>query len=244
MKRNTMTTVASGDGTRVATEISGSGPPIILVSQALSDHTHGRRLAAALAPSFTVYNYDRRGRGDTRLAGAWSLEGEIDDIAALASHAGGRANLFGSSSGAALALRTADRLGDMVNRLVLFEPPFIVDDSRPPLGSAFRREIEERLACADNAGAVRTFFRGLGMPALMVAAMRLFPGWSAMVRLAPTLPTDLAVLEETQRGQPLPPELGAGVTAPTLVVTGAKSEPFFASGAHALANQIDGPPTR
>jgi pimeloyl-ACP methyl ester carboxylesterase len=238
---NTQTTVIeSSDGTRVATEITGSGPPFVVVAAALSDRSAARRLASQLADTFTVYTYDRRGRGDTELLGRWSLEGEVDDIAALVRHAGGSALLFGSSSGAALALRAAAKLGPCVRQLILFEPPFIVDASRPPLGPEFEEAIAQLLERRDHPGAVRTFLRGLGMPPALVAVMRFLPGWRQMVAMAPTISHDLSVLSGTQLGRPLPPGLAEGVSSPTVIVTGGKSDAFFASAAEAVAAAIPG----
>lgn len=232
------TLIESSDGTLVATEITGSGPALVVVAAALSDRSAARRLAAQLGSTFTVYTYDRRGRGATESVGEWSVSGEVADIAALVSHAGGAAALFGSSSGAALSLRAAGALGTSVRQLVLFEPPFIVDASRPPLGPEFERDIADLLDSRDHAGAVRTFMRGLGVPPAMVAVMRILPGWRQMVAMAPTIRHDLAILSGTQLGQPLPAGLADGVTAPTVILTGGKSDSFFASAAEAVVAAI------
>src|SRR5687768_15982802 len=100
-------TVTSRDGTEIAFERSGAGPAVILVASALSDRADTRKLAGLLAPHFTVINYDRRGRGASGDAAGYAVEREIEDIAALIDYAGGSASLFGSSSGAVLALRAA-----------------------------------------------------------------------------------------------------------------------------------------
>jgi pimeloyl-ACP methyl ester carboxylesterase len=230
--------VESADGTRIATDITGSGPALVVVADALSDRRAARRLAAQLGSTCTVYTYDRRGRGATESAAEWSVGGEVADIAALVDHAGGTAAVFGSSSGAALALRAAGTLGTSVRQLLLFEPPFIVDASRPPLGPQFEQDIAGLLERQDHAGAVRRFMRGLGVPAAMVALMPILPGWRQMVAMAPTISHDLAVLSGTQLGQPLPAGLADGVAAPTVVLTGAKSDSFFASAAEAVAAAI------
>lgn len=232
--------IESADGTRVATEITGSGPPLVVVAPALAAGRAARRLAARLADTFTVYTYDRRGRGHTELLGPWSVDGEVDDIAALVSHAGEPAVLFGSSSGAALALLAAARLGPAARHLVLFEPPFIVDASRPPLGPAFQQAIADLVARGDHAGAVRAFLRGLGVPRGMLALMPILPGWGRMVAMAPTISHDLAVLDGTQLGRPLPSGFAEGVSSPTVVLTGAKSDAFFASAAEAVVAAVPG----
>src|SRR5262249_699655 len=104
-----MTEVTSKDGTAIAFDRSGAGPAIILVGGALSDRSAGAPLAALLAPRFTVFAYDRRGRGDSGDTAPYAVEREVEDLAALIDEAGGSAFLLGHSSGAALALEAAAR---------------------------------------------------------------------------------------------------------------------------------------
>lgn len=129
-------TIRSADGTTIAFDRLGAGPPVVIVSSALADRSDAKRLARHLSERFTVVNYDRRGRGRSTDTPQYDVDREVDDIAALVDAVGGRASLFGSSSGAVLALDAAARLGPKVDRLVLFEPPFIVDGSRAPLDQA------------------------------------------------------------------------------------------------------------
>jgi pimeloyl-ACP methyl ester carboxylesterase len=134
--------VTSRDGTTIAFERAGTGPPLILVAAALSDRRDTRKLATLLAPSFTVINYDRRGRGASGDTPPYDVGRECEDIEALVKEAGGSAFLFGSSSGAVLALEAAAR-GVGVEKMVLFEPPFVVDerdgDHRPGSPTTSRR---------------------------------------------------------------------------------------------------------
>ena len=134
-----MATVQSRDGTAVAFERSGEGPPIILIDGALCSRASGpsRPLAAELSRRFTVYTYDRRGRGDSSDTAPYAVPREVEDIEALIEEAGGSVHLCGISSGAALALDAAQR-GLGVRSLALYEPPFIVDDSRPPVPARLR----------------------------------------------------------------------------------------------------------
>jgi pimeloyl-ACP methyl ester carboxylesterase len=152
---------------------------------------------------------------------------------------GGRATLAGSSSGAVLALRAAARLPDAVNAVVAFEPPLIVDDSRPPVPADAAERVKELLD-DDRAGAAVRYFFGeiMGIPRIGVAAMRLLPGWSKSVAMAPTLLNDLAVLDGLQAGRPVNDEDWRSITVPVLLLTGAKSEPFFERGASQLAAAI------
>ncbi|MEU6037018.1 alpha/beta hydrolase [Actinomadura sp. NPDC047616] len=229
-------TVISRDGTAIAFERSGTGPAIILVASALADRSDTAKLARLLAPHFTVINYDRRGRGASGDAADYAVEREIEDIAALIDHAGGSASLFGSSSGAVLALRAA-AAGVNVERLALYEPPFVVghDGFGPP--ADFARNVTSLLARGRRGEAVKYFMtEAQGMPAFMVTMMRLVPGpWSKLKAMAHTLPYDIAVMGDTQRGEPLDAEPWSRVTAPTLVLTGGKSPAGFHDAARALA---------
>ena len=128
-----MATVTSADGTTIAYEQAGSGPPIILVASALSDRSDAARLAKLLAARFSVLNYDRRGRGASGDVQPYAVEREVEDLAALIEAGGGAASLFDSSSGAVLAME-AEARGLNVTRLALFEPPLVVDaeSRRPP----------------------------------------------------------------------------------------------------------------
>ena len=228
-------TVVSKDGTPIAYEQSGSGPVIVLVSGAMTDRDGTRPLARLLAPSLTVINYDRRGRGRSGNTLPYAPEREVEDIEALAGT--GTVELFGSSSGAALALDAAARLGPRVRRVVVFEPPFIVDDSFPPIAESLADEVGSRAAAGDGDGAAGLFFgKGMGIPAPGIWFMRyLLPAWSGMTKIAGTAAYDLRILHGTQAGKPLPAARWAGVKALVVVAAGGKSEPFFHSGGRAAA---------
>src|SRR5947199_7629740 len=124
-----MRKVRSKDGTAIAFDQSGDGPAIILVGGAMSTQSASMPLAALLAPHFTVFAYDRRGRGDSGDTAPYAVEREVEDLQALIGEAGGSAYVFGHSSGAALALEAAAR-GSSITKLALYEAPYIVDDSR------------------------------------------------------------------------------------------------------------------
>ena len=229
----------SRDGTTIAYERSGSGLPVVLIASALADHRDARRLARHLSGHFTVFNYDRRGRGASGDGSRADVAREVEDVAALVEVTGGRASLFGSSSGAILALEAASVLGENANRLALFEPPFIVDDSRPPVTPDDIGRLERQLASGRRGEAVKDFMaRQLGMPAAMVAAMRVLPTWTKLKKLAPTLVYDLRVIQETQSGPSSPRDRWAAVRMPTLVLTGEKSDAFLQSGGRALAQLL------
>ncbi len=234
-------TILSADGTGIAMFRAGTGPAVILIDPALSTHRGSAKLSRALADRFTVVSYDRRGRdasGDAHPLSADPAR-EVEDIAALIDAVGGRAILFGTSSGAALALEAAARLGDRVSGLVAYEPPFICDGSREPVAADLPVRIAASVAAGDRSSAVSAFFvEAIGMPRPAVAVMRMLPLWRAAKALAHTLRYDFAVLDGTQQGTPLPVERWAGLTAPTIVMVGSKSEPFFHRTAEVLASAL------
>ncbi|MFF4173582.1 alpha/beta fold hydrolase [Streptomyces sp. NPDC001744] len=231
--------VASADGTEIAFEQSGRGPAVVLVPSALADRSDTTKLAALLAQHFTVINYDRRGRGASGDADAYAPDREIEDIAALVEHVGGSASLFGSSSGAVLALRAA-AAGVNVDRLALYEPPFVVaeGDDGPPKDLA--QQITALLAEGRNSDAVKYFMtRVQGMPGIAVFFMKLMPKmWANLTKLASTLPYDIAVMGDTQQGKPLDAEEWKGVAVPTRVLTGGKSPAAFQRAALAVTEVL------
>src|SRR5690349_3010578 len=148
-----MPTVTSADGTTIAYETTGSGPALVLVDGAMCYRASGpaRPLAAALADTFTVHLYDRRGRGESGNTLPWSEDREIEDLAAVLEAAGGEAALVGESSGAVLAADAAAKLPG-VTHLALYEPPFIVDDTRAPREATFTADTEALIARDDRSG--------------------------------------------------------------------------------------------
>src|SRR4029450_3107468 len=97
--------VASKDGTPIAGDQLGSGPPVILVCGGSVDRMTNAELATLLASEFTVLNYDRRGRGDSGDTPPYAIEREFEDLDAAIVATGGSAAVYGSSSGAVLALK-------------------------------------------------------------------------------------------------------------------------------------------
>lgn len=220
-----MKTAISKDGTTIAYDELGMGPPLILVGGALNTRSFGPNgsLAPLLAERFTVINYDRRGRGASGETRPWAVEREVEDIDALIEVAGGSAYLYGISSGAALALEAASR-SLAVEKLALYEAPFIVDDSRAPLADDYLVRLQELVASDRPADAIKLFMReGVGLPAVVVALMRFMPAWSKLKAVAPTLPYDAAIVYDYQKGRPLPPDQWSSATMPTLVSAGGKS---------------------
>jgi pimeloyl-ACP methyl ester carboxylesterase len=230
-----MDTVLSPDGTRIAFTRRGRGPVIILVDGALCHRGLGpsEELARLLANQFTVYTYDRRGRGESTDTRPYDVEREIEDLEALVAEAGGSVALYGMSSGAALALEAARRL-PATTGLVLFEPPFVINDIRPRPADLWPG-IDAAVAAGDRTRATRLFLRGVGVPALVVAIMRWLPLWRRLTASANTLSYDGAIVKDYQRGDPLPRNRWASVHAPTLVLAGSKSPSWMHNSAQSLA---------
>ena len=232
-----METIASRDGTTIAFDRLGQGPALILVDGALQYRAadpRTARLAELLSAHFTVFHHDRRGRGDSGDAGQYAVEHEIEDLDALIAASGGTAYVFGHSSGAALALEAAGR-GCAISRLALYEPPCIVDGSRPPVPEDCGPALEALVAAGRRGDAVAQFLTvGVAVPAGVVAGMRGQPFWPAFEAIAHTLARDIAVMGETLRGTPAPLARWAGVTVPTLVIDGGQT-PWMSRGAEALA---------
>jgi pimeloyl-ACP methyl ester carboxylesterase len=127
-----MNTVVSHDGTTIAFDRAGDGPAVIFLGAGPTDRNANAQLAGLLAPQFTVLNYDRRGRGDSGDTAPYAVDREYEDLEAVIDEAGGSAYVFGTSGGGILALEAAAR-GLAITKLAVWEPPYIVDDSRPPV---------------------------------------------------------------------------------------------------------------
>lgn len=236
-----MQRVRSKDGTLIAFDRLGQGPPLVLVDGALCYRTFGPmpKLAPLLAKDFTVFMYDRRGRGDSGDTAPYAVEREIEDIAALIQEAGGSAFVYGVSSGAALALEAASR-GLGIRKLALYEAPFIVDDSRPPLPADYLPRLVDLIAQNRRGDAVKQFMKVVGAPAVLIAVMRLTPAWSKLKAVAHTLAYDTRIVQDHQQGKPLPAARWSSVAVPTLVAVGGKSPAWMQHAMDALATVVPG----
>jgi pimeloyl-ACP methyl ester carboxylesterase len=233
-----MDRVQSRDGTLIAYERTGKGPALILVTGALADRADARPVAAALAAHFTAVVYDRRGRGDSGDTPPFAMEREIEDIDALIHAAGGQAFLFGHSSGAALAVEAAVR-GLAISKLALYEPPYIVNDNRPPLPSDFVSTLESMVAAGPPGAAVEYFWRvGMLMPPQLIAQMKTMPMWPGILKVERTLPYDGLAMGGHMSGRPLPAEWASKVTMPTLVIDGGESPASLRDAVAAVAELL------
>jgi pimeloyl-ACP methyl ester carboxylesterase len=211
-----MRRVISKDGTSIAYEAMGTGPALVLVGGGLDDGSENAPLAEALARSFTVYNYARRGRGDSGDTPPYSLEREIEDIEALLVQAGGTAHLYGVSTGGALVLEAA-AASVPADRLAVYEVPYSTADEWPLRWHEYVERLGAALADGQRSEALELFMRLTGSSEAEIAGARSSPFWPGMERLAHTLAYDAACLGD---GRP-PRDRLAGITRPTLVATGA-----------------------
>jgi pimeloyl-ACP methyl ester carboxylesterase len=230
-------TVTSADGTPIAYTAKGSGAPLVIVSGALAfratDGTDAA-VAQALADRYTTYTFDRRGRGESGDAETYSVQREIDDIAALIANADGEAVVLGYSGGAVLALEAA-LAGLPISGLALWEAPLIVSDARPP---ANWEPVLRALADGRRGDAVALHLVETGMPEELVAPMRSEPFWAGMEQLAPTLAYDIAIVGPVETGDPTVLDRYAAITVPTLVMHGGASPTWLADAATALAGVL------
>ena len=228
-----MRKVISKDGTAIAFDRSGEGPAVILVCGASTTRSANAPLAVLLAQHFTVFNYDRRGRGDSDDTVPYAVEREVEDLDALIIEAGGSASVFGTSSGAILALDAAAH-GLAITKLALWEPPFSVDDDGPRRHKEYATRLTELLAAGRRGDAVELFMKSVGLPPEFVAQARNAPWWSATEDLAHTLAYDAAVMGDSS----VPTERVASVTVPTLVMDGGATPAWARNAAQALADAL------
>ncbi len=229
-----MKEVISRDGTTITYEEAGQGPAVILVCGGSVDRSSNAGLAALLSQHFTVYNYDRRGRGESGDNAAYAVQREVEDIEAVMNATDGPVFLYGSSSGAALALE-AVASGLAFTKLALWEPPYIIDDSRPrpPADTA---TIYSQLVAEGRRGEAVEYFmtKVVGLPPDFAAFARSQPWWPSQEALAHTLAYDATIMGDYS----LPTERAASVTVPTLVMAGGASWDWMKNSAQALADLI------
>jgi len=230
--------VTSKDGTGIAYDKVGKGPALVVVNGALANRAGGAELAQLLAPSFTVYSYDRRGRGGSGDGKPYAVQREIEDLEAIIDAAGGSAYVYGKSSGAALALQATSLLGAKVKKLALYEAPYNEAEGAAQEWKTFRASLDGTLAAGRRAQAVTQFMKFVGAPDEAIAKMKASPAWPEMEAMAPTLAYDNAVLGADRS---VPVAAAARVKTPTLVMDGSASQqamPYMRATADKIASAI------
>jgi pimeloyl-ACP methyl ester carboxylesterase len=233
-----MDTVRSKDGTTIAFEKQGEGPALILVDGAMTTSSSSSKpeLANLLALHFTVYRYDRRGRGDSGDTRPYAEQREIEDIDALIDAAGGSAFLYGHSSGGCLALDATVGLGDKVKKLAMYEAPYNDDPEAQKVWREYIKNLTEALGSDRRGDAVALFMALVGMPAAQIEGMRHAPFWAGMEAMAPTLAYDHTAI--MGKDATIPSEQVARVRVPTLVMSGGNGAPFMLKTAETLSKTI------
>ena len=227
----------SADGTVICFDRYGTGPAVVLVHGALTDRAFPTLAVVAerLAPWFSVFNYDRRGRGESGDTAPYAAGREIDDLRAVIDAAGGGAMVFGGSSGAGLALMAATAV-PAVSKVAVWEPPYHVDTSAPVLSEDFADRLGALVGAGRRGDAVEMFMvEAAAMPAEAVTAMRAGPAWPQAEAIAHTLAYEAAVMGP---GNALPAATLARLTQPTLVLTGELSPAWLTSAGRAVAAAI------
>jgi pimeloyl-ACP methyl ester carboxylesterase len=224
--------VTSTDGTQIAFDRIGQGPPVVVVSGIFCDRQSTQSLADQLAGQCSVINYDRRGRGESGDTAPYAVEREVEDLHALITEAGGAASVYGHSSGAGLAVNAAAG-GLPITRLVLHEPPYGPDDEDSKRNA---RELAENIRAAvagdRRADAIKLFMADSGLPPELVDGMASDP---KILALAPTMPYDHEVMGDFSRGGTIPEDLVRAIGVPTLVIAGGSSPDFFQDAAARIA---------
>jgi pimeloyl-ACP methyl ester carboxylesterase len=231
-------TTTSRDGTTIAYTKRGSGPPLIIVDGAFCYRENGpaTELASLLAQHFTVFTYDRRGRGQSGDTAPYTIEREIDDLRALAREAGGTPFVLGISSGAALTLQ-AVASGVELKNIALYEPPYLADDNGPRSFENAKYRLQSLVSAGDRAGAVRFFMTDVyGAPRAFAFAMPfLMPNaWKRNKLVVHTVPYDLTILEDRS----VLNERSSSISVPTLVIGGEKSPKQLHDAVTAVAKAL------
>lgn len=232
-----MRKVISKDGTSIAFDKAGEGSPLILVDGAMCYRAFGPMgpLASLLTPHFTVFTYDRRGRGNSSDTAPYAVEREIEDIEALINEASNSALVYAISSGAALALQAAAH-GLAIKKLVLYEPPFMLDNNGQRRFEEYKTQLTKLVSAGRQGDAIELFMTQVGMPAEAIAQMHNAPMWPMFEAVAPTLVYDATVLGNDSSI----PNRQATITIPTLVMDGGASPTWMRNAAQATANAIPG----
>jgi pimeloyl-ACP methyl ester carboxylesterase len=230
-----MKTVTSKDGTKIAYDKLGMGPSVILIGGALVSRSDHSKLAQLLSCALTVYNYDRRGRGDSGDTQPYEVAREVEDIKAIIDEAGGVTHLYGISSGACLALEAASALGAQVKKLAIYEAPYDEAHGVAEKWKDFRLKLDQLLAEGRHGDAVELHLKTVGAPAFAIIAMKFLPVWKKMKALAPTIAYDISVVGENRS---IPVERIVTIDAEVLVMDGGdslKPMPFMRATAEKLA---------
>src|SRR5215216_2629846 len=233
-----MDKVTSSDGTSIAFDRLGDGPPVVVVCGAMCDRALMRPTAEELAKYFTVFNYDRRGRGDSGDTAPYAVEREIEDIGALMDEAGETASVYGHSSGAGLILHPAPP-GLPIANIALHDPPYAPNGEEERQRAREYGENLKAMLSEDRRGdAVELFMTNVGMPQEMVEGMRQTPRWAELEAMAPTLAYDSEIMGDSSTGGTVPTDLAGCVMSESLVLVGGASPAWMIDIGRQIADAV------
>lgn len=235
--RNGTRFVTSRDGTRIAYDVEGKGPTLVVVNGALGFRrmSFAQQAAKALAEQFTVIDYDRRGRGESGDGSSYAVAREIEDLEAIIRAAGDPPYVFAQSSGAALALAAA-AAGVPMKVLVAYEPPYMIGLPSEKVPTRYREQVTALIAENRRDEAIKLFMVTVGVPRFVVPLMRLFPFWKDMRATAHTLPYDAAIMGAFE----LPSDILRSIRVPVVAVAGEKTAPALRRAVQAVADTVPG----
>lgn len=225
--------VTSADGVQIAYERVGRGPSLVIVNGALSTRATGAPLEPLLEADFTLYRYDRRGRGDSSDGDASTPENELQDLAAIVTATGDAPFVFGQSSGAALSLEAAAS-GVPMRGLLVNEPPYVPGVGGVGVTAETASELAALAADGRRDEAVERFLQSTGMSDAMIEQVKASPGWRPLLALAHTLAYDVRLLNEGV----VPADRLSDITCPVLGTTGSLSPPWAEASVRAVAAAV------
>jgi len=232
--------VTSKDGTRIGYSVVGTGPAIVLVDGALCSRDMGPStpIAQELKDRFTVYTYDRRGRGESGDTKPYSTQREIEDLAAVIEAAGGSVAIFAISSGVVLSLEAANTIPGITG-MVLYEAPVFTDATRKQVPADYVQRMDQLVASGDGAGAVKHFMQnGIQVPWFVLLMMQVFGMFKKMAPVGRTLPYDTALVSPLWTHKPIPANRWPKATMPILTIGGSKSDAWMQNAQKAIAANL------
>lgn len=222
-----MQTVTSADGTRIAYERHGNGRPLVLLHGSSATRHAWDAVVPHLADEFALVVPDRRGRGDSGDADAYSLDREVADLRAVLGDIDGDPVVFGHSFGGLLTLAATEEIH--FDRIVLYEPAVLVGEYR---GDDLSGRMQQRLDAGERKEAMKLFLRDAGG----VPAPEQLPIWPDEVNfeLAETVVRENEVVESHE----LPPE--PDIDCPTLLLTGERGPEHLRAAVQTLSDRVVG----
>lgn len=222
-----LSTVYSKDGTLIAFEPRGSGPPLLMVHGSTVNRSRWGGVIDTLQRNFTVYLMDRRGRGDSGDALAYTIEREFEDVEAVLSAIGGEVSVLGHSYGAICSLHAA-RFSKQINKLVIYEPPMRIAGAPLPFADDLQTRLDTLWANGDRPAVLETFLREVVMVSEKdLANLRQSRSWQIRLATAHTLPRELRAASTLIFN----PQEFQSITIPTLILKGSLSPALMRAAA-------------